>query len=105
VSSAKLRLSCVNASPAGGDFALADPTAWVEGTVTWNTAPALAAGSPVVSLGKVSASTNYDIDLTSLIHADGTYTLRITTTNADGADYTSKEGVSGSRPQLTITAG
>jgi hypothetical protein len=105
VTSAKLRLACVDNSPAGGDFALAETTAWAENTVTWATAPAVAAGSPVVSLGKVVAGTAYDLDVTSLIHGDGTYTLRVTSPNSDGADYTSKDGVASSRPQLTITIG
>ncbi len=101
VTSAKLRLTCVDSSPRGGDFTVAASNLWTESTVTWNTAPA--AGAPAASLFQVAAGTTYDVDLTSLIHGDGTYTLRVTSPNADGADYASKEGVLTSRPQLILT--
>jgi hypothetical protein len=51
----------------------------------------------------VTAGTTYQVDLSSIIRGDGTYTLRITTPNADGADFVSKEGAIGSRPQLAVT--
>ena len=105
VTSVKLRLTCVDASSTGGDFALAEMAPWAENTVIWNTAPALAAGTPVVSLGPVVAGQTYEFDVSPLIHADGTYTLRVSSTNDNGADFTSKEGLLGSRPQLTITIG
>jgi len=38
-----------------------------------------------------------------VIHGDGTYTFRVTTPNTDDADYTSRDGVIGSRPQLVLT--
>jgi len=105
VTSVKLRLTCVDASSTGGDFALAEMAPWAENTVIWNTAPALATGTPVVSLGPVVAGQTYEFDVSPLIHADGTYTLRVSSTNDNGADFTSKEGLLGSRPQLTITIG
>jgi hypothetical protein len=49
------------------------------------------------------SGTTYQVDLSSIIHGDGAFTLRITTPNADGADYVSREGSIGLRPQLTIT--
>ena len=101
VTNAKLRLSCVDNSPKGGDFTLAASNDWIENTVTWPTAPA--AGATVATLGQVVAGTTYEINLTSLITGDGTYTLRVTSTNADGADYTSRDGAIGSRPQLIVT--
>ncbi len=101
VTSAKLRLACVDPSPRGGDISLAAPTAWDEKTVTWNSAPA--AGATISSLGAVVAGSTYQFDLSSAIHGDGTYTFRVTTPNADGADYTSRDGVIGSRPQLVLT--
>jgi hypothetical protein len=101
VTGATLRLSCIDSSPSGGVFTVATSNDWTESTVTYTTAPA--AGATVATLGKVVAGTNYVIDLSSLIHGDGTYTLRIVSSNADGADFASKEGAIGSRPQLTVT--
>jgi hypothetical protein len=101
VTAAKLRLACVDPSPRGGDFTLAAITPWTESTVNWGTAPV--AGTVFASLGAVVAGTTYEIDLSSVIHGDGTYTLRIITPNSDGADYVSKEGATASRPQLIVT--
>ena len=101
VTSAKLRLSCVDPSPKGGDVSLAASTPWTESTVTWNTAPA--AGATVSSLGSVVAGNTYQFDLSSVIQGDGTYTLRVTSTAADGADYASREAAISSRPQLILT--
>ena len=101
VTAAKLRLTCVDASPSGGALTVAASNDWTESTVNWNLAPA--AGATVATLGKVVAGTTYEVDLSSLIHGDGTYTLRIVSANADGADFASKEGAIGSRPQLIVT--
>jgi hypothetical protein len=57
----------------------------------------------LASLGAVKRNTWYEIDLSSLVTGDGTYSLRITTTSGDGATYVSKEGAAGSRPQLVVT--
>jgi len=65
---------------------------WEEETVTWNNAPAHD-NTLVASLGAVTSGNWYTLDLTSLITADGTYSLRVTSTSSDGADYRSKEGV------------
>lgn len=105
VESAKLRY-CINSSGAGGDFrALSDPAAtWNESTVTWNTAPS---GAPeiVASLGTVAVGSWYEIDVTSIVTADGPVSLRVTSPSSNGADYSSKEGASGFAPQLIVTVG
>ena len=103
VTNAKLRLTCVDNSPNGGAFTEASSNVWTEGTVTWSTAPG--AGTTVATIGQVVSGSTYKVDLSSLIHGDGTYTLRITSTNSDGADYASREGALASRPQLIITLG
>jgi hypothetical protein len=101
VTAAKLWLACIDPSTRGGDFTVAASNSWTESTVTWSTAPA--AGTTFASLGAVVVGTTYEIDLSSVIHGDGTYTLRITTPSSDGADYVSKEGAIASRPQLIVT--
>jgi hypothetical protein len=102
VASAKLRLFNVDSSSIGGTFYRVQDNSWSEQTVTWNTAP-VADTTPIASLGAVTANTWYEVDLTSLVTGDGTYSLRVTSTSTNGADYTSKEGAAGSRPQLVIT--
>ena len=100
VVSAKLRLYNVDPASKGGDFYAVNDTSWQEETLTWNNAPA-ALTNLIASLGSVSANNWYEIDITSLISGDGTYSLRISSTSSDGADYSSKEGAN--PPQLVIT--
>jgi len=100
IASAKLRFYNVDPSSKGGDFYAVSDTSWQEETLTWNNAPA-ALTDLLASLGSVSANNWYEIDITSLIAGDGTYSLRISSTSSDGADYSSKEGAN--PPQLVIT--
>jgi Zn-dependent metalloprotease len=100
VVSAKLRLYNVDPSSKGGDFYAVSDNTWQEETLTWNNAP-VALTNLLASLGSVSANNWYEVDITSLITGDGTYSLRISSTSSDGADYSSKEGAN--LPQLVIT--
>ena len=104
VLSAKLWLYCVNGSPFGGEFHRVGDTTWSEGSVNWNTAPSADTGI-LASLGRVSANTWYEVDVTSLVNGDGTFSLKIISTNADGAYYSTKEGAAGFAPQLVIETG
>jgi hypothetical protein len=100
VTSAKLRLYNVDPSSKGGDFYAVSDNAWQEETLTWNTAPA-ALTNLLGSIGSVTTGNWYEVDLTSLISGDGIYSLRISSTSSDGADYSSKEGAN--PPQLVVT--
>jgi len=100
VTSAKLRLYNADPSSKGGDFYVVSDNSWQEETVTWSNAPA-ALTNLLASLGSVSIGNWYEVDITSLITGDGTYSLRIASTSSDGADYSSKEGAN--PPQLVIT--
>ncbi len=102
VVSAKLRLYCLDGSPFGGEFHRVANTTWSEGTVTWNMAPA-ADAVILASLGKVVANNWYEVDVTSLVNGDGTYSLRVNSTNTDGASYSAKEGTASFAPQLVVT--
>lgn len=104
VLSAKLRLFNVNSSDMGGDIFYSADNEWSESNVTWNTAP-LAGSTPVGSLGPVSNDTWYEIDLTSHVIKDGVYTLRVSTSSGNGADYASKEGEAGLAPKLIVSLG
>ncbi|MGZ4123926.1 MAG: CBM96 family carbohydrate-binding protein [Actinomycetota bacterium] len=101
VSSATLRLFCTDASPVGGSFYPVTDNTWPE-NVTWNTAPGYGS-TPVASLGAVSSGTWYDIDVTSFVVGDGTYSLRIITSHKNAAAYASKEAGAGTAPQLVLS--
>ena len=101
VVNAKLRLFNTNSSDKGGSFYRCANSSWTENGVTWNNAPA-PDPTPIATLGSVSSSKWYEINVTPLITGDGTYTLRVKTTSNDNADYNSKE-VAGKAPTLVVT--
>jgi hypothetical protein len=100
ISSARLRLYCIDSSPVGGEFYRVGDNNWSEATVTWNNSP-VADSQAIATLGSVSPGIWYEIDLSSFITGDGTYSLRVTSSSTNGADYRSKEG--GIAPELVIT--
>jgi chitodextrinase len=100
VTSAKLRLYNINGSNKGGDFFRVADNSWSEATITWNNAP-VADNTAIASLGAVASKTWYEVDLTSLITKDGIYSLRVTSTSKNGADYKSKEAAEFA-PQLIV---
>jgi hypothetical protein len=102
VVSATLRIYCVGgAVVTGGEFH-GIASSWQESTVTWNTAPA---ADPITlsSLGPVAAGNWYEVDVTPLVTADGTVSIRASSTSGDGADYSTKESATGLPPQLLVT--
>jgi chitodextrinase len=102
VLSAKLRLYCVDPSGFGGSFHRVANTSWSESGVTWNNAPTGDA-TALDELGSVSTGTWYEVDVTSLVQGDGTFSIDATSTSSNGADYASKEGAAGLAPQLVVT--
>jgi hypothetical protein len=100
VANAKLRLYNVNSSNLGGIFYRAADNSWIESGINWNNKPA-SDPTAIASLGAVSLNTWYEVDVTSLITGDGTYSLRVQSTSSDGADYRSKEAP-GFAPQLIV---
>lgn len=101
VKSAKLRLYVANASPSGGSFYRTADTGWAESTVNWNTAPA-ADATPFATVGAATLNTWVEVDATSLIKGDGTYSIRMTNASADNVGYRSKEAAA-NKPQLLLT--
>jgi chitodextrinase len=101
--SAKLRLYCEDASGVGGVFYRVADNTWNEGTVNWNNAPTADTVS-FTTLGGVAAGNWYEVDVSSLVTGDGTFSLKMVSTSSDGAYYTSKEGTAGFAPQLILTA-
>ncbi len=101
VAKATLRLRATDGSNSGGDFSLVTNTAWSEGTVTWDNAPA-GDGGPVGSLGAVAAGNWYEVDVTAVVAGDGPISFRAASTSNNGADYASKENIANFPPQLVI---
>ncbi|MCZ7440316.1 DNRLRE domain-containing protein [Micromonospora sp. WMMC241] len=106
VSTARLRLHVQNAtnapSPNGGTAQQAG-TAWSESTLTYANRPA-SVGAPLGSLGTVRSNTWYELDVTSAVTGNGLVAFALSSTNADGAFYDSRE--SGTyAPMLIITTG
>jgi hypothetical protein len=102
VTSATLRLFVVDSSSAGGVVRPTSSTAWDEGSVTWSTAPP-AASSPTATIGSVSSGTWITVDVTAFVQGDGVVSLRISSTNSNGADYTSRQGTAANAPELVVT--
>lgn len=101
VQSAILRLYVANASDFGGDFYKVSDNNWSQQTVTWNNAPP-ADSTCIASLGSVARDNWVEIDVTSLITGDGTYSLRAISTSRNGAGYKAMDAGANS-PELLVT--
>jgi hypothetical protein len=101
VVSAKLRLYAADPSAVGGILHRVTSTSWKENSIKWNGQPAYTA-TVVGSLGAVAAGSWYEIDVKSVIGADGVYSFALRSTSTDGAAYSSREGAAANRPQLVI---
>ncbi|NUT97974.1 MAG: DNRLRE domain-containing protein, partial [Saccharothrix sp.] len=108
VTSAKLRVHTDNvtgaASPNGGTFKSMTNTTWSETGVTYNNQPAID-GATLGSLGSVAQNAWYEVDVTSYVKGNGTFSIGVTSSSGDGADYDSRESGSTTAPQLVVTTG
>jgi hypothetical protein len=99
---ATLRLFVTNPSPVGGSVARVASQTWGE-NVTWNAAP-VADPLPVATIGKAALNTWAQFNVLPIITGDGTYSMRVSSTSADGVAYVSREGTTATqRPQLVVT--
>ncbi|MEU6089809.1 DNRLRE domain-containing protein [Streptomyces sp. NPDC047085] len=106
VTSAKLRIRTIsgnNGSSDGGTFKAMTDTTWSETGTTWNNKPAID-GATLGTLGSVVRDTWYEIDVTSLVTGNGTFSVGATSPNNDGAYYDARES-GADAPQLVITTG
>ncbi|MEV0456579.1 CBM96 family carbohydrate-binding protein [Catellatospora methionotrophica] len=106
VTSAKLRLRHISGndgSAAGGTFKAMSNTSWSETGTTWNNKPALD-GATLGTLGSVVANGWYEVDVTSYVKGNGTFSIGASSTNSDGAYYDTRESGADS-PQLVVTTG
>jgi hypothetical protein len=102
VTSVKLRLYANDPSSLGGVFRRVSDSTWNEQTITWNNAPP-ADATVLATLGAVASGSWYEVDVTPLVTADGTVSVRVNSTSSNAAGYTSKEGTAGFAPQLVVT--
>ncbi|MBV1854798.1 CBM96 family carbohydrate-binding protein [Catellatospora tritici] len=107
ITSVKLRIKTTSSSDAGsaagGVFKAMSNTTWSETGTTWNNQPAID-GVTIVTLGSVSANTWYEINVTSVVTGNGTFSFGSSSANTDGAYYDSRESGADS-PQLVVTTG
>jgi chitodextrinase len=99
----RLRLFVTDSSSTGGDVFAALGSGWSEDTVTWATAPGI--GAFFGALGPAVVGTWVELDVTGLVTGDGPVSLRITSTNSNGADYASTEHPTGFAPELIVDLG
>ncbi len=100
VTSAKLRLYVANGSPSAGEIYRLLTASWNEASVNWNTVPA---HNPIAlkTLGIASTGTYLEIDLTSVVTADGVYGFKLSTPSSNNAVYNTREA-SANKPQLIL---
>ena len=106
VLSAKLKLTVDTNGGGGGNFYRVADNSWTENTANWNNAPAISNTTPIASLGTVSPGAAYEIELSSYITGDGTYSIKVRSTSDNSAYYRSTEYSNPAfAPLLTITTG
>lgn len=92
-----LRLYVDDASNNGGDVYLVANDynngngVWDENGITFSNAPAIN-GNSVASIGQTTEGTWVEVDLTSAIQSNGTYSFAISSTSTNSAYYSTKEG-------------
>lgn len=89
-------------SPTGGTVQRSG-TGWLETSLTYANRPALV-GTPLGSYGRVTAGTWYDVEVTPAVTGNGTVSFAISSTNADGAYYDTRES-GATAPQLLVDTG
>jgi PKD repeat protein len=99
VTSAKLRLYVVDASPSAGMLYSVADTTWSEDTLTWSNKPALSAA--IGPGGAATLGTWVEINLGSTVTGNGTYSFALVGTSTDAAWFSSSEGANS--PQLVLT--
>jgi len=105
ITGAKLRLTvgagASDGTLKGGAFSTTVTSSWSESTVTWANAPA-ANAAVIASLGAVNPGQTYEVDVSSVVTADGPVSLRATTGSTGAGRYVSKEGSATLGPRLVV---
>ena len=101
VTRATLRLYCRDGSDAAPVVA-AGRASWDEATVTWDTQPGH--GEPVAGVSSsIEKDSFVDLDVTTLVGGNGTFTFQLIAQSPDGASFTSRESsAEAQRPRLVV---
>ncbi|MEO6989071.1 MAG: DNRLRE domain-containing protein [Aquihabitans sp.] len=99
VASARLRLYVTDGSRDAGTVT-ATSTGWGETTLTWNNAPP-GTGPTLATLGRTTAGTWIDVDVTAAVAGNGDVAFRLAGTTTDSAYFGSRESTTA--PQLVVT--
>ena len=75
------------------------PNTWTETGVTWNNQPAVS-GSPVATAGACSVGQWVEVDVTSAITGNGTYSFEAVSGSTNTAQFSSREG--SNPPQVLV---
>ncbi|MFD0886221.1 DNRLRE domain-containing protein [Streptosporangium algeriense] len=106
VGNVKLRVHTDDVSGAesgsGGTFKAVSSTTWSETGTTWNNQPAID-GVTLGTLGSVARGSWYELDVTSYVTGNGTYSIGVVSSSSDGADYDARESGASTAPQLVVT--
>jgi PKD repeat protein len=88
--SVKIRLFVVDGSVDCGSWYLVD-NSWTETGVNWNNKPVVS-GSPAATAGACTTGAWVDVDVTSAISGNGTYSFEATSGATNTAEFSSREG-------------
>jgi hypothetical protein len=104
VAGATLRLYCVHGSHGGGHvYPVLDDT-WTESHVSWTRAPS-GGKDPIAVLGRVRSNRWYEVNVSSVVNGDGTYTFRLRAPSAARTRYMARDGDPSRQPQLVVALG
>jgi len=98
----KLSLYGTNGSSLGPSIHAAANT-WSETNVTGNNAPE--AGALVAEIAAVTSRSWHEVDLSSYITGDGTYSLRVVPRSSNGSDFGSTESANAPKLEITYDSG
>jgi hypothetical protein len=101
VANATLRLYCVHGSRGGGHVYPVRDDRWNEGRVDWTRAPS-GAKDALGALGRVRSHRWYEVNVSSVVTKDGTYTFRLRSPIATRTRYMARDGDASTQPQLVI---
>jgi uncharacterized repeat protein (TIGR02543 family) len=98
VTGATLRVYANSAGVLGYQTQTVSDNSWAESGITYNNAPAV--GSVIGASGAFTGGNYTEVDVSSYVNADGTYSFALTTSSATQINLASRE--SGNPPQLVV---
>ena len=98
--SARILLDVSDGSADGGRLYTVTDSTWRETGITWNSAPPFGPAAVAVA-GAVAAGSTVELDVTSVVTGNGTYSFALVSQISDTAIYSSREGAQ--PPRLIVT--